>query len=89
MARIDRKIELLVQRQAGADHGRRTRPRPPDWIVQLGIGVGQTPTQLRQGSCHMAGKRRRPIDRSEARHLPPTASPPAPTFPTARPCVLA
>lgn len=67
--RIDAKIEALQHRQAEEEHGRQARPAPPEWIVELGIGSGRTPVQVHAGNCHMAGKRRRAVDRSEARRL--------------------
>ncbi|MEV5012418.1 MULTISPECIES: DUF6233 domain-containing protein [unclassified Streptomyces] len=69
LRRIDRKITQVVQRQAEQDRGRRAKPRPPEWIVELGIGAGRPPTQVHRGSCYMAGKRHRPIGREEARSL--------------------
>ncbi|MFE9313214.1 DUF6233 domain-containing protein [Streptomyces sp. NPDC006706] len=52
-----------------ADRGRRAKPRPAEWIVELGIGAGRPPTQVHRGSCYMAGERHRPISRDEARSL--------------------
>lgn len=69
LQRIDAKIAALQQRQAEEDRGRRNRPRPPDWIVELGIGADRTPVQVHAGDCHMAGKRRRAVSRDEARRL--------------------
>ncbi|MES9558824.1 MULTISPECIES: DUF6233 domain-containing protein [unclassified Streptomyces] len=45
------------------------RPPAPDWIVELGIGQGSPPTEVHVGHCHAAGKRRRVIDRDQARAL--------------------
>jgi len=67
--RIDRKIAAVQRRQAEEEHGRQSRPRPPDWIVELGIGADRTPVQVHAGTCHMAGKRRREVGRDEARRL--------------------
>lgn len=67
--RIDAKIETLQRRQAEEEHGRRARPTPPEWIVELGIGTGRPPVQIHAGNCYAAGKRRRPVDRNEARRL--------------------
>ncbi|MEU9057190.1 DUF6233 domain-containing protein [Streptomyces sp. NPDC048384] len=67
--RIDHKIEAVQQRQAEAERGRRARPQPPDWIVELGIGADRTPVQVHAGDCHMTGKRRREVSRDEARRL--------------------
>ena len=69
MRAIDRKIALLERRRAEADHGRRARPRPPEWVVEVGIGTSKTPVQVHAGTCHMIGSRRRPVSRDEARRL--------------------
>ncbi|MET9734488.1 DUF6233 domain-containing protein [Streptomyces sp. NPDC006458] len=69
LRRIDTKIASLEQRQAEEEHGRRVRPEPPEWIVELGIGSGRPPVQVHAGTCHMAGRRRQPIGRDEARRL--------------------
>ncbi|GHB78874.1 hypothetical protein GCM10010377_81160 [Streptomyces viridiviolaceus] len=37
--RIDAKIAAILQRQAEEERGRTNRPRPPEWIVELGIGT--------------------------------------------------
>ncbi|MFD5598358.1 DUF6233 domain-containing protein [Streptomyces griseorubiginosus] len=67
--RIERKIAWLERRKAEEEHGRRTRPRPPEWVVEVGIGVGRPPVQVHSGHCHMIGSRRRPVTRDEARRL--------------------
>ncbi|MER6490144.1 DUF6233 domain-containing protein [Streptomyces griseorubiginosus] len=67
--RIERKIAWLERRKAEEEHGRRTRPRPPEWVVEIGIGVGKPPVQVHAGHCHMIGSRRRPVTRDEARRL--------------------
>ncbi|MFF3968034.1 DUF6233 domain-containing protein [Streptomyces griseorubiginosus] len=69
LQRIDTKIAAVRQREAEQERGRRRRPPVPDWIVELGIGVGRPPMQLHAGDCYAAGKRRRPVDRDEARRL--------------------
>ncbi|WP_406411271.1 DUF6233 domain-containing protein [Streptomyces sp. NBC_01614] len=46
-----------------------SRPRPPEWIVELGIGDGRPPIEVHAGDCHMAGHRRRDVSREEARRL--------------------
>lgn len=69
LARIDRKIAQVTRRQAEEEHGRRTKPAVPEWIVELGIGAGRPPAQLHRGNCYMAGKRRRTVSREEARRL--------------------
>ncbi|MEV7856964.1 DUF6233 domain-containing protein [Streptomyces sp. NPDC088183] len=37
--------------------------------MELGIGQGSPPTEVHAGHCHAAGKRRRVIDRDQARAL--------------------
>ncbi|MEU9272320.1 DUF6233 domain-containing protein [Streptomyces sp. NPDC048251] len=69
LARINAKIAAVQQREAESEHGRRRRPEPPDWTVELGIGAGRPPVQVHAGDCHMTGKRRRPVGRDEARRL--------------------
>ncbi|MDI5904806.1 DUF6233 domain-containing protein [Streptomyces canus] len=67
--RIDRKIALLERRKAEEEHGRRTRPQTPEWVVEVGIGASKPPVQVHAGTCHMIGSRRRPVSRDEARRL--------------------
>jgi hypothetical protein len=69
LARIDRKITQVTRRQAEEERGRRTKPAVPEWIVELGIGVGRPPAQVHRGDCSMAGKRRRAVGRQEALRL--------------------
>ncbi|MEU5200376.1 DUF6233 domain-containing protein [Streptomyces scabiei] len=69
LERIDRKIAALRQREAEQEHGRRSRPPRPDWTVELGIGTGRPPVAVHTGDCYAAGKRRRAVDRDEARRL--------------------
>ncbi|MEI5603736.1 DUF6233 domain-containing protein [Streptomyces brasiliscabiei] len=67
--RIDRKIAALRQREAEQEHRRRSRPRRPNWIVELGIGQGRPPAAVHTGDCYAAEKRRRSVDRDKARRL--------------------
>ncbi|WP_371667354.1 DUF6233 domain-containing protein [Streptomyces sp. NBC_00289] len=69
LSRINAKIATLEQRQAETEHGRESRPAKPEWIVELGISTGRPPVQVHAGDCHMAGTRRRPVGRDEARRL--------------------
>ncbi|MEU8975089.1 DUF6233 domain-containing protein [Streptomyces monashensis] len=59
----------MARRQAETERGRRARPQPPEWIVELGIGVGRQPVRVHAGSCGMVGTRQEPVDRTEARRL--------------------
>ncbi|GHB78965.1 hypothetical protein GCM10010377_81270 [Streptomyces viridiviolaceus] len=67
--RIDAKIAAIVRRQAEEARGRDDRPRPAEWIVELGIGTRRPPLQVHAGDCCMAGRRHRPVGRDEARRL--------------------
>ncbi|WP_020124721.1 DUF6233 domain-containing protein [Streptomyces canus] len=67
--RIDAEIARLERRQAEEERGRRRRPQPAEWVVEVGIGTSKPPVQVHAGHCHMIGSRRRPISRDEARRL--------------------
>lgn len=69
LRRVDAKIEAVRQRQREQEHGLHSRPAPPEWIVELGIGAGRPPVQVHAGDCYMAGQRSRPVSRDEARRL--------------------
>jgi hypothetical protein len=69
LERIDAKIAALHRQKAEQERSRRSRPRSPEWLVELGIGAGRPPIQIHAGDCYMAGTRRRPVTRDEARHL--------------------
>jgi hypothetical protein len=66
LQRIDDKIAALQQREAERERGQRARPAEPEWIVELGIGDGRPPIEVRMGGCYAAGKRRGPVGRDEA-----------------------
>ncbi|MER6682543.1 hypothetical protein [Streptomyces olivaceoviridis] len=55
-ARIDPKIARLMQRQAEQEHGRRARPAPPDWIVELGIRADRPPVRAHPGHLLHGGQ---------------------------------
>ncbi|MFD9444662.1 DUF6233 domain-containing protein [Streptomyces sp. NPDC060006] len=69
MHRIDDKITAVQRREAEQERGRQRRPSEPEWFIELGIGDGRPPIEVHQGGCHAAGKRRRPVNRDEARRL--------------------
>ncbi|MYS37167.1 hypothetical protein K388_07485 [Streptomyces sp. KhCrAH-43] len=69
LGHIRRAIAAAEQRQAEQQRGKERRPAVPDWIVELGIGQGAPPMEVHAGSCHAGGRRRRTIDRDEARRL--------------------
>ncbi|MDU0299855.1 DUF6233 domain-containing protein [Streptomyces sp. PAL114] len=69
LQRIDVKIAALTRRRTEEERGRRNRPASPEWIIELGIGERRPPLQVHAGDCYMAGTRRRPVDRDEARRL--------------------
>ena len=63
--RVDRKVALLDRRTPEDEHGRKSRPRPPEWVVEVGISTGKPPVQVHADTCHMIGSRR-PVSRDEA-----------------------
>ncbi|MFE6977232.1 DUF6233 domain-containing protein [Streptomyces sp. NPDC057682] len=69
LGHIRAAIAAAEQREAERRQGEERRPPVPDWIVELGIGVGRPPSEVHAGHCYAAGKRRRAIDRDEARAL--------------------
>ncbi|MBZ3904400.1 hypothetical protein J8M51_22515 [Streptomyces scabiei] len=69
VSRIETKIAALEEREAEVARGRQRKPAEPDWLVELGIGVGRPAVELHVGGCYAAGKRRRPVGRDEARRL--------------------
>ncbi|MFH8470603.1 DUF6233 domain-containing protein [Streptomyces sp. NPDC017991] len=69
LQRIDAKIATVRQREAEQERGRLSRLPGPEWVVELGIGVGQPPVEVHAGHCYAIGKRHRPISRDEARRL--------------------
>ncbi|MFJ9380400.1 DUF6233 domain-containing protein [Streptomyces sp. NPDC101455] len=68
LERIDRRIAYVQKRQAEEEHGRRNRPQPADWVVELSRATGE-PLQVHDGECGMKGKRHRAVSRDEARQL--------------------
>ncbi|UXX97930.1 DUF6233 domain-containing protein [Streptomyces sp. AD2-2] len=60
---------------AEEERGRRSRPRPADWVVERSRAAGG-PLQVHDGACRMRGKRHRAVSRDEARrHLTADAVP--------------
>ncbi|MFJ4633556.1 DUF6233 domain-containing protein [Streptomyces sp. NPDC088847] len=74
--RIDRRIAYVRKRQAEEARGRRSRPRPADWVVELSRATSG-PLQVHDGACGMKGKRHRAVSRDEARRLLTTDGVPA------------
>nr|WP_308407537.1 DUF6233 domain-containing protein [Streptomyces olivochromogenes] len=77
---VDRKIAAIAKqaeqeksrqrrpnRRTRSEQGRQRRPRPSEWITE--IGIGRPPTRVHARDCHMVGKRRRPINQDEAHRL--------------------
>ncbi|WTL80285.1 DUF6233 domain-containing protein [Streptomyces sp. NBC_01518] len=67
--RIDRRIAAILRRQVEQEQGERNQSEPPASVVALGIGAGRPPVEVHIGDCYAAGKRRRAVDREEARRL--------------------
>ncbi|MEU8849812.1 hypothetical protein AB0C70_27115 [Streptomyces sp. NPDC048564] len=55
LQRIDHKIAAHQKRQTEQDHRRRSRPRPPERIVELGIGDGRPPIEVHADDCGRPG----------------------------------
>ncbi|MFJ2885494.1 DUF6233 domain-containing protein [Streptomyces sp. NPDC087305] len=68
LERIDRQIAYVRKRQAEEERGRRSRPKPADWVVALSRATSG-PLQVHDGACGMKGKRHRAVSRDEARRL--------------------
>ncbi|MFJ3270986.1 DUF6233 domain-containing protein [Streptomyces sp. NPDC086776] len=64
--RIDDAIAAAEQRERERQQGERARRPTPDWVMELGIGVGRRPIEVHVGGCYAAGKRQRPISREQA-----------------------
>ncbi|WP_314416195.1 DUF6233 domain-containing protein [Streptomyces kroppenstedtii] len=69
LQRIDAKIATVRRQEAEQERIRLARLPGPEWMVELGIGVGRPPVEVHAGHCYAIGKRRRPISRDEARRL--------------------
>lgn len=61
-----RWIAAEERREAERRQREQTRPPQPDWVLELGIGVGAKPVQVHAGHCWAIGDRRRPITRDQA-----------------------
>ncbi|WP_328903329.1 DUF6233 domain-containing protein [Streptomyces sp. NBC_00441] len=67
--RVRAQIAAVETLGAAKRYGDEHRPPAPDWTVELGIGVGAPPAEVHVGGCYATGKRRRVIDRDQARQL--------------------
>ncbi|MFF5833708.1 DUF6233 domain-containing protein [[Kitasatospora] papulosa] len=54
------------RREAERAQGERARPPQPDWVLELGIGVGSRPVEVHAGHCYAIGRRRKTITREQA-----------------------
>lgn len=66
LGRIDEAIAAAEQREVERRQGEERRPPTPDWVLELGIGVGAPPAEVHVGGCYATGKRRREISREQA-----------------------
>ncbi|MFJ3084711.1 DUF6233 domain-containing protein [Streptomyces halstedii] len=64
--RVRQQIAAAEQREREQRIGEDRRPPVPDWVLELGIGVGAPPAEVHVGGCYAAGKRRRAITREQA-----------------------
>lgn len=63
---VSAAIEAAEQRERERQVGEERRPPTPDWVLELGIGVGAPPAEVHVGDCYATGKRRREISREQA-----------------------
>lgn len=66
LGRVRTAIAAAEQREAERRQGEARRPPIPDWVLEVGIGVGSPPVDVHTGDCYSIGKRRRPISREQA-----------------------
>ncbi|NUP23586.1 MAG: hypothetical protein HOZ81_47530 [Streptomyces sp.] len=66
LERVREQIAVAEQREAERRQGEERRPPAPDWVLELGIGVGALPAEVHAGHCYAIGRRRRPITREQA-----------------------
>ncbi|MFE7705010.1 DUF6233 domain-containing protein [Streptomyces sp. NPDC057486] len=66
LAQTDRWIADEERRETERQQGEERRPPTPDWVVELGIGVGSQPIEVHAGDCYAIGKRRRAISQEQA-----------------------
>ncbi|MFJ3282436.1 DUF6233 domain-containing protein [Streptomyces halstedii] len=64
--RVRQRIAAAEQREREQRTGEDRRPPVPDWVLELGIGVGAPPAEVHVGGCYAAGNRRRAITREQA-----------------------
>lgn len=65
LQRVRAAITTAEQREAEQQHGQKTRPPEPDWLIEVGLN-GRAAVYVHRGDCHMAGKRSRPASHDQA-----------------------
>ncbi|MFD4946687.1 DUF6233 domain-containing protein [Streptomyces sp. NPDC058239] len=50
--RIDEAIAAVEQREAEQQQGEERRQPTPDWVIELGIGLGARPIEVHAGQCY-------------------------------------
>ncbi|MEU2487013.1 DUF6233 domain-containing protein [Streptomyces sp. NPDC012617] len=66
LAQTRRWITDEERREAERAQGEQNKPPPPDWVIELGIGVGAKPVEIHAGHCYAIGRRRKPLTRDQA-----------------------
>lgn len=73
LTRIRTAITAAEQQEATAAAAKarqeQQRPPAPEWVIQLGIGVGAPPVAVHVGGCAIVGKRYRGVPREQALQL--------------------
>ncbi|WP_405893795.1 DUF6233 domain-containing protein [Streptomyces sp. NBC_00104] len=68
LAQLNRWIAIEEEREAARQRAAERRPKPPEWLIQRGIGAGSPPVQVHRGGCDMAqGVRVKEITEDQAR----------------------
>ncbi|MFF0588373.1 DUF6233 domain-containing protein [Streptomyces sp. NPDC003781] len=67
LVEIDEAIARGEQREREEQRATRDRPKPPAWLLELGLNRNSPPVQVHQGDCWNSGKRTRGISLDEAR----------------------
>ncbi|MFI7386190.1 DUF6233 domain-containing protein [Streptomyces sp. NPDC049813] len=66
LARTRRWIEDEERRRSEHARGEAARPEPPEWVLEVGL-TGRAAVYVHAGSCHMTGRRTRPLTADQAR----------------------
>lgn len=66
LTQVRHAIAVAEQRETERQRGKKTRPAPPDWMIEHGLNRDAPPVQVHTGGCWAAGKRSRGVTREDA-----------------------